>query len=124
MEPKEKLTRAGHGQKGAYSETERRVIRMERCFTGVHDAVENAASGLDMLLEKWDDILLLDEYMSSGDWLKDFEADERGEISKDISRGVLAEDALYNELTRLNEVLKGMQNLIKEKAKKEVNKLK
>ncbi len=47
MEPK---TRAGHGRKGAYSET--------------------------------DDILLLDEYMPSGDWLKDFEADERGEIKK------------------------------------------
>ena len=43
--------------------------------------------------------------MESGQWQEDFEADERGEISPSIPRGVLSEDGLYNTLDRLQDVL-------------------
>lgn len=38
----------------------------------------------------------LTRYMDSGLWLKDYEADERGELPQDMKRGVLSEDGLYN----------------------------
>lgn len=40
----------------------------------------------------------LREYMESGLWLEDFEADERGEVPPELKRGVLSEDGLYNLL--------------------------
>ncbi len=48
----------------------------------------------------------------SGQWKEDFEADERGEISKDIDRGVLSEDGLYNTLDRLQDVLGQMASIV------------
>ena len=43
-------------------------------------------------------LLLLDAYYSSGEWLEDYEADERGDFPPDLKRGVLAQDALYDLL--------------------------
>ena len=43
----------------------------------------------------------LREYMDSGLWLSDYEADERGELPKDLKRGVLSEDGLYDLLTEI-----------------------
>ena len=45
-----------------------------------------------------EDIAALAAYMDSGDWLKDYEADEQGRIPKSIKRGVLSQDGLYNLL--------------------------
>ena len=43
---------------------------------------------------------ILKEYMDSGQWKADFEADEAGEIPAGVKRGVLSEDGLYNLLQR------------------------
>ena len=43
-------------------------------------------------------LLLLDAYYTSGEWLEDYEADERGDFPPDLKRGVLAQDALYELL--------------------------
>ena len=40
------------------------------------------------------DIAALKEYEESGQWLKDYEADERGELPQDLKRGVLSQDGL------------------------------
>ena len=41
------------------------------------------------------------DYYENGQWLADYECDERGELPKDLKRGVLAEDTLYNLLTEI-----------------------
>lgn len=41
---------------------------------------------------------LLAEYMSSGEWLQDYEADEAGLLPPDLMRGVLSQDGLYDLL--------------------------
>ena len=48
-------------------------------------------------------IAFLDAYYTSGEWLEDYEADERGELPPDMKRGVLAQDALYDLLGRVSE---------------------
>ena len=40
------------------------------------------------------DIATLREYEESGLWLQDYEADERGELPRDLKRGVLSQDGL------------------------------
>lgn len=39
-------------------------------------------------------------------WLQDYEADERGELPKDLKRGVLSQDALYDLLDAYEQIMK------------------
>lgn len=45
----------------------------------------------------------LKEYMDSGLWLEDYEADERGELPPELKRGVLSQDGLYDLLQDIEE---------------------
>ena len=63
-----------------------RVERYERLF-------DEATAAPDA--EK---LRLLNAYYTSGEWLEDYEADERGEFPPDLKRGVLSQDALYDLL--------------------------
>ena len=40
----------------------------------------------------------LREYYENGQWLRDYESDERGELPSDLKRGVLSQDGLWNLL--------------------------
>lgn len=93
------------------SEAEHRVMANSQRFEPLPEIVEHAQASLDMLSGKWEDIIALDEYMDSGQWLRDYEADERGEIDKDLPRGVLSQDALYDTLQELQEVLRSIRRL-------------
>lgn len=95
-----------------FSPVELRVARNSSKFKRAEEAIKEAEIGVDMLLDAWDDICSLSEYMDSGQWKEDFEADERGEISKEIDRGVLSEDGLYNALYRFQDVLAQMSLIV------------
>lgn len=53
----------------------------------------------------------LEEYYSGGQWLKDFEADGRGELPANLPRGVLSEDGVYNALEENRGLLLRMREL-------------
>ena len=42
----------------------------------------------------------LREYYENGQWLRDYEADERGELPVTLKRGVLSQDGLWNLLNK------------------------
>ena len=75
-----------------------RVRRMETYMDTVQAAVANGTADAPEILELR---RILTEYMDGGQWMKDYEADERGELPADLKRGVLSEDALYDLLTTL-----------------------
>jgi hypothetical protein len=107
------LVEEGRAQLEAkFSPVELRVARNSSKFKRAEEAIKEAEIGVDMLLDAWDDICSLSEYMDSGQWKEDFEADERGEISKEIDRGVLSEDGLYNALYRFQDVLAQMSLIV------------
>lgn len=81
-----------------------RVRRREKDFNLVREALDDPQR-LDALRLP---IGRLQRYLSSGQWLKDFEADERGELPKDMPRGVLSEDGLYNLLAEVQERLRSL----------------
>ena len=58
-----------------------------------------------VLGELENNLSILRDYMESGQWLKDFEADEAGPVPRDLQREVLSEDALYNLLAEAGEIL-------------------
>ena len=41
------------------------------------------------------------DYYFGGQWLLDYQADERGELPKDLKRGVLSEDGVWNLIAEL-----------------------
>lgn len=45
------------------------------------------------------------DYYGSQQWMRDYEADEKGKISQDIKRGVLSEDGVYDLIMDYKELL-------------------
>lgn len=79
-----------------------RLQEMEERYNRVRKAVDAMYDALEDYMQVQEDIHILDQYDESGQWLKDFEADERGEIPASAPRGILSEDALYNLLTDIS----------------------
>lgn len=44
------------------------------------------------------------QYYESGQWLHDYELDEKGLLPQNLKRGVLAQDAVYDFLDRINTI--------------------
>ncbi len=88
-----------------------RIAEMERAL----DRAAAAAEALDAALSAWEgaqgDFAALAAYMESGEWLADYLADEEGRIPKDMKRGVLSQDALYDLLTEQGRLRGKMREL-------------
>ena len=73
-----------------------RITQMERCFDLLRSIAqrgpEEPNNGAGELLA------LLEGYYESGQWLRDYELDEQGLLPRELKRGVLAQDALYDFL--------------------------
>ncbi len=82
-----------------------RVKEMEKRYDKVSGAVEKVMEGLEELEVLGEEIKSLKDYQSSGQWLKDFEADEAGRIPSDLKRGVLSEDGLFDLLGDVDSIL-------------------
>ena len=62
--------------------------------------MERAFAELESLVQVMEAALA--EYMESGQWQADYEADEQGLISAKLRRGVLSQDGLWNLLERFD----------------------
>lgn len=71
--------------------TLRRVAHMEAVFDRLREAPDPA------LLEE------LRRYYEGGQWLLDYQADERGELPRDLKRGVLSQDGVWDLLAEYTE---------------------
>lgn len=76
-----------------------RIREMERIFCKVCQAHRKGAMGAAF----WENVRMMEAYMESGQWLHDYEREERGEWPSNMQRGVLSQDALYNLLTEIDE---------------------
>ena len=45
----------------------------------------------------------LRDYYTGGQWLEDYEAEERGELPEDLTRGVLSQDGLWDLMAELEQ---------------------
>ena len=80
-------------------ETIARVQKMERYFDEILETMkvdQNVLKESEDIYKKFQELLA---YYESGLWLQDYECDERGELPRDLKRGVLSEDGLYNLLS-------------------------
>lgn len=91
--------------------TLQRIAAMEAALDRTAAAVQALETALDNYESVKIDIDRLTDYLDTGAWREDFEADEAGLIPKDIKRGVLSEDGLYNLLTDIVRVNEHLQEL-------------
>ena len=81
--------------------SDERLIRV-REMEERYDELAGVLAKLEEAVSAWQaaepGLEALREYLDSGQWREDFEADERGEIPAEVKRGVLSEDGLFDLL--------------------------
>lgn len=89
-----------------------RIKYMENIFDESKNVVAELSADLERYLEIAPRMNELIEYYEGRQWLQDFVDDSLGKVPKDLKRGVLSEDAVYDLLTENVELLKKL-NLLK-----------
>ena len=73
-----------------------RIQRMEACFDALCAPNAREREDFPALVRE------LTQYYEGGVWLSDYELDEQGLLPRDLKRGVLSEDGVYDLLTELS----------------------
>ena len=76
-----------------------RITHMESLLDKSTEVIARLEHALEDFAALQPDIAELEAYYTSPQWRKDFEADEAGKLPKDLKRGVLSEDTVYDLLT-------------------------
>ena len=82
----------------SYEKVIARVKLMEQYMDEVSEVLKNCPESIRENKEIRLKITELENYQKSGQWLLDYECDERGELPIGLKRGILSEDMLYNLL--------------------------
>jgi len=88
-----------------------RITRMECLLEEAKQAVKRLSEALDGYETAQSAIRALEAYYDSEEWMKDFSDDEQGRLPKELKRGVLSEDAIWDLLEEnrdLKERMKGI----------------
>ena len=96
-----------------------RILRMEQILD---EATEKMVE-LDRAVEQYEairgELQELAAYYSGPQWRRDYEDDSAGKFPKDLKRGVLSEDAVYDLLTEHDRLMARLEELVRrEKAEK------
>jgi hypothetical protein len=76
-----------------------RIQHFEMLLDRVVPVLGNLEEALDAFDGIQEDVRELSAYYESDDWRDDFETDEAGHLPKDLKRGVLSEDGIYDVLS-------------------------
>ena len=76
-----------------------RIRHFEMLLDRVAPALGNLEEALDAFDGIQEDVRELSGYYESDEWREDFEADEAGRLPRELKRGVLSEDGIYDVLS-------------------------
>ena len=89
-----------------------RIEEMERCLDASERAVRELSEALSAFEEVQPQYRKLSDYYGSEHWMQDYEDDEAGKLPRDLKRGVLSEDAVYDLITEHRDVMVRMLRLV------------
>ena len=72
-----------------------RVSKMEKNLDDANSVIRKLREALDEYSDAQQKIAELKDYYS-GDWMQDYEADAAGLLPRELKRGVLSEDAVFD----------------------------
>ncbi len=90
----------------------KRITQMEACLDASEQAIRELSEALSAFEEVQTKYRQLSDYYGSDQWMQDYEDDEAGKLPKDLKRGVLSEDAVYDLITENRELLVRMLRLV------------
>ena len=76
-----------------------RIRHFEMLLDRVAPVLGNLEEALDAFDGIQEDVRELSSYYESDEWREDFEDDDAGRLPKDLKRGVLSEDGIYDVLS-------------------------
>ena len=89
-----------------------RIERMEACLDASEAAIRALSQALSAYEEAQEAYSRLSDYYGSDLWMQDYEDDEAGKLPKELKRGVLSQDAVFDLLTENRELLVRMLRLV------------
>ena len=89
-----------------------RISRMEEILDKSGKAVRDLQEALDRYVALEEEIRELELYYTGGQWQNDFADDEAGKLPRNIRRGVLSEDAVFDFLALRDEVISKYKELL------------
>ena len=89
-----------------------RIRQMELRMERAAKAVMELSAALDNYEATQEDIAALEGYYGSEVWKQDYADDEAGLLPKELKRGVLAEDGIWNLLSDASELKKRMEQQV------------
>ena len=81
-----------------------RIRYMEQLYDFVSESITELPATLDKYEKIQEAIATLSDYYSSNEWKQDYADDEAGLLPKDLKRGVLSEDGIWNLLSDWREL--------------------
>lgn len=93
---------------GLWMNNMKRIDRIKK-YEEIFDRVDFKLNELEKFLNEKEELLKdieeLKKYYLGKNWLNDFKADEKNLLPKDLKRGVLSEDGIYNLLNKYDELM-------------------
>ena len=89
-----------------------RIETMEQNLDLTQQAIQKLSAAFADYEQVQDAYKALSDYYESELWMQDFEDDEAGKLPKDLKRGVLSEDAVYDLLTENHDLMLRMLKVI------------
>ena len=80
------------------------ISEMEAILDEANEILDTLDKNLNRLNDIQAKIQKLENYYTSKQWIDDFTADEQGLLPKDLKRGVLSEDGIYNLIETYREL--------------------
>lgn len=81
-----------------------RINKYEYILNNSNQIIKNLEKTINDLNNIQSDIKSLNDYYGSNEWYKDIDDDKLGLLPKDINKGILSEDAIYNLLMNNKEI--------------------
>ena len=81
-----------------------RIQKMEKCFDMLTLAEQDNPGSIIENPSLKSSLCILIHYYENGQWLQDYELDEKGLLPQNLKRGVLSQDAVYNFLDRIKNI--------------------
>ena len=89
-----------------------RIRDMESCLDASEKAIRELSEALSNYEEAQIQYRKLSDYYGSDQWMHDYADDEAGKLPRDLMRGVLSEDGVYDLITENRELLVRMLRLV------------
>ncbi|MDO4623153.1 MAG: DUF4298 domain-containing protein [Eubacteriales bacterium] len=92
------------------------IMKMESAYEELEPLITAARNDMELLEKALPLLCELNSYYENGEWMRDFDDDQKGLLPSDLKRGILCEDTIYDLLMDYSELLQQLKRILKKGA--------